>query len=77
VCHDGMAGSSAAWLAHLVWDQEVAGSNPAFPTSAPRRGDHVFFLDTSRLSRAKVMPTAKMTAPKTKTWGCVPTRDAP
>ena len=38
VCHDGAAGSSAAWLARLVWDQEVAGSNPAFPTrSCPRQ----------------------------------------
>ncbi len=28
------SGSSAAWLARLVWDQEAAGSNPAFPTRA-------------------------------------------
>ena len=27
-------GSGAAWLAHLLWEQGVAGSNPAFPTSA-------------------------------------------
>ncbi len=26
------AGCSAARLAHLVWDQRVAGSNPATPT---------------------------------------------
>ncbi len=25
------AGRSAVWLAHLVWDQRVAGSNPAAP----------------------------------------------
>ena len=26
-----ISGSSAAWLARLPWEQEVAGSNPAFP----------------------------------------------
>ena len=34
MCHDGSTGSSAAWLARLVWDQEAAGSNPAFPTQS-------------------------------------------
>jgi hypothetical protein len=28
-----MAGCGAAWLARGVWDAEVAGSNPAIPTS--------------------------------------------
>src|ERR1019366_5067809 len=38
MCNDGETGSSAAWLARLVWDQEAAGSNPAFPTTrAPGR----------------------------------------
>ncbi len=27
---------SAVWLAHLVWDQRVAGSNPAAPTDWSR-----------------------------------------
>jgi hypothetical protein len=27
-------GCSAAWLARLLWEQEVAGSNPAIPTSS-------------------------------------------
>ena len=27
------AGRSAAWLARLPWEQEVAGSNPAAPTN--------------------------------------------
>ena len=26
------AGSGAAWLARVVWDHEVVGSNPTFPT---------------------------------------------
>ena len=27
-----ISGCSSAWLEHLVWDQEVAGSNPVTPT---------------------------------------------
>ena len=26
------SGCSVAWLARLIWDQEVAGSNPVTPT---------------------------------------------
>ncbi len=29
------SGYSAAWLARLIWDQEVAGSNPVTPTEQP------------------------------------------
>ena len=28
-------GRSAAWLAHLLWEQEVGGSNPPAPTPVP------------------------------------------
>ncbi len=28
------SGHSAAWLAHLLWEQRVAGSNPAAPTNS-------------------------------------------
>jgi hypothetical protein len=28
-----ISGCSAVWLARLVWDQKVAGSNPAIPTN--------------------------------------------
>ncbi len=27
-----ISGSSAVWLAHLLWEQRVGGSNPLFPT---------------------------------------------
>ena len=27
-----ITGCGAAWLARLIWDQEVAGSNPVTPT---------------------------------------------
>ncbi len=27
------SGSGAAWLAHLLWEQRVAGSNPVSPTT--------------------------------------------
>ncbi len=29
------SGYSAAWLARLIWDQEVAGSNPVTPIKQP------------------------------------------
>ena len=29
---ESIAGCSVAWLARLIWDQEVAGSNPVTPT---------------------------------------------
>ena len=28
---DSISGCSVAWLARLIWDQEVAGSNPVTP----------------------------------------------
>ena len=45
-----LSGSSAAWLARLVRDQEVAGSNPAFPTLltyAEEAGAHSIFGDSA------------------------------
>lgn len=29
-----LTGCGSAWLERLVWDQEVAGSNPVTPTQA-------------------------------------------
>ena len=31
-----LAGRSAAWLAHLPWEQGVGGSNPLAPTILPK-----------------------------------------
>ncbi len=36
------SGCSAARLAHLVWDQRVAGSNPATPTKKRERKRSLF-----------------------------------
>ena len=48
------AGCSAARLAHLVWDQRVAGSNPATPTKEKaltrKRQGFVFISVESLLS---------------------------
>lgn len=33
-----MSGRSAVWLAHLVWDQGVEGSNPFAPTIKKKEG---------------------------------------
>ena len=30
-CHRVISGCGSAWLERLVWDQEVAGSNPVTP----------------------------------------------
>ena len=34
----GMTGCGSAWLERLVWDQEVAGSNPVTPISVCSAG---------------------------------------
>ena len=34
-----MTGRSSAWLERLVWDQEVAGSNPVAPIEVVQRND--------------------------------------
>ena len=32
VANNSISGCGSAWLERLVWDQEVAGSNPVTPT---------------------------------------------
>ena len=33
ICYEQLTGHGAVWLAHLLWEQGVAGSNPAAPTN--------------------------------------------
>ena len=33
-----LTGCSVVWLARLIWDQEVAGSNPVTPTFFKKSG---------------------------------------
>ena len=35
--HERQTGCGSAWLERLVWDQEVAGSNPVTPISSQVR----------------------------------------
>ena len=38
-----VSGRSAAWLAHLLWEQRVGGSNPSAPTKKTFAQAEVFF----------------------------------
>ena len=38
-----VSGRSAAWLAHLLWEQRVGGSNPSAPTKKTLRASGGFF----------------------------------
>ena len=38
-----VSGRSAAWLAHLLWEQRVGGSNPSAPTKKNLRASGGFF----------------------------------
>ena len=63
-------GRSAAWLARVLWEHEVAGSNPAAPTKrAPARrldtpGEPVRFIDPTGIR-------AIISAVEARPAGCV------
>ncbi len=39
-----LPGHSAAWLAHLLWEQRVAGSNPVAPIEGDSVQSRLFFF---------------------------------
>ncbi len=39
-----VTGCSAAWLAHLLWEQGVVGSNPTIPTIVNQKADERDFF---------------------------------
>ncbi len=47
-----MSGRSAVWLAHLVWDQGVEGSNPFAPTMRASYRVVITVVDVAQLVRA-------------------------
>jgi hypothetical protein len=48
-CPGDISGCSVAWLARLLWEQEVGGSNPLTPTIIPV---HIFRAGIAQLARA-------------------------
>ncbi len=65
-------GSSAAWSARLLWEQEAAGSNPASPTTTRERASREGLLNPAPAERA---PTQ---APRgARRWRRGPVRDMP
>jgi hypothetical protein len=47
-----LSGRSAAWLARLVRDQEVGGSNPLAPTTPFRINDLYHTISDTKMRRA-------------------------
>ena len=40
-----VTGCSAAWLAHLLWEQGVVGSNPTIPTKNLKKLSENYFAE--------------------------------
>ena len=48
-----VTGCSAAWLAHLLWEQGVVGSNPTIPTKNLKKLSENYFAELFLLSGRK------------------------
>ena len=53
--HNRIPGCGSAWLERLIWDQEVAGSNPVTPTMYDLHQNKTLFFEyesVAQLDRA-------------------------
>src|SRR5262245_56346128 len=59
-----LAGRSSAWLERLVWDQEVAGSNPVAPIASGTTGCALALASSSFQPRRGAPPRSVPARPR-------------